>query len=90
MNLPSGKSGGGDKDTWVCDDMTINTGRSALLEIVVLAAICFFGYQWFKSNETAPAKTEVIDKIERIEKEIVFFDGDGNEIIVPHISTKTK
>lgn len=44
----------GDKDAWVCDDMTINASRSGLLEMLVGAALGAIGL-WFLADKLKPA-----------------------------------
>lgn len=81
----------GDRDTWVCDDMTINAGRSSLPEVIVTAALCL-GAAWGWSTYQKPSipKAEVKLDTEDSAYEVLFYDKDGNPISVPHISTKPK
>lgn len=48
-----GPSGKGDKDLWACDDMTINAGRSGLLELLVGLAIGALAL-WFLKDRLWP------------------------------------
>lgn len=82
----------GDRDTWVCDDMTINAGRSSLPELVVTAALCIGTCWWMFGRDKTPEipKAEVKLDTQDSAYEVLFYDSDGNPIKVPHISTRNK
>lgn len=88
----SGKSAG-DRDSWVCDDMTINAARSNLPELMFIAALLALGY-WLFGREQSPSPstehTTVPVVVPDTEYDVLFYDKDGNPIHVPHISTRPK
>lgn len=79
-------SGGENKDSWVCDDMTINAGSS--MPSVLLALIAGGAAVWCFSNKVTPAPQPAppaaaspVDS----EYEVLFYDKDGNQIQVPRM-----
>ena len=87
MSLAS--KGKGDRDTWACDDMTINASRSGLLELLVGLALGAAGL-WFIGEKlkpdapvSPPTQTEI--SVPDTEYEVRFYDKDGNQITVPRV-----
>lgn len=83
----------GDRDTWVCDDMTINTGRSSLPEVLIIALLGCLAFWWLTANKPAkpqPATGAVTVDADDSQYEILFYDKDGKPITVPHISLRDK
>lgn len=83
-----GGNGSGDQDAWVCDDMTINTARSSLPEIILVALLALGAFWWFSKKDSKAPEVEALPVQSKFK--VLFFDRDGNPIEVPHVDDLTK
>lgn len=82
---PVSKSSG-DRDTWVCDDMTINTGRSSLPEVLAVLGAALLAFWYFTKDSPVVADAPIDDSA----YSVLFYDKDGKPISVQHISQLQK
>lgn len=84
---PSNKPAG-DKDTWVCDDMTINSGGSRLPELALVCLAGLLAFWWLgKDKPTAAASANSSVTAPQVdpadgEYEIKFYDESGQQFRV--------
>lgn len=84
--------GAGDRDTWACDDMTINASRGGMAEMLLGAVLGAAGLYFLgdklngPSPAPAPTPTATPDTpvvVDDTEYEVRFYDANGNLINVP-------
>jgi hypothetical protein len=98
MGITGSSAGSANKDRWVCDDMTINSGNSLPAVLLALvaggAAVLFLAKKEPEPAVVVPATPVVAvpatPSVPDSEYEVLFYDKDGNRITVPRLPPEMK